>query len=197
MGQALPKSALRPFLAGGYARAGGDLRCRHPGTDRRRLQRGAAGGLGGRGRGRRRVRQEACGRTDPDRDAAEFAGRLCLAERQRPYRHALSCIRAWPGRASAPCCAMRWKSLPARAAPKASPSMPATTRWISFSKRGYVAKQRNSVTDQRRMARQHHDAEDAGRCRAGSARNEPRTPLSVRHHAARRRADQRRRLHAA
>ena len=32
-----------------------------------------------------------------------------------------------------------------------------------FKKRGYVAKQRNTVTAPRRMARQHHDAEDAGR----------------------------------
>jgi isopropylmalate/homocitrate/citramalate synthase len=51
-----------------------------------------------------------------------------------------------------------------------------------FTKRGYVAKQRNSVT-QRRMARQYlHDAEDAGRCGSAEFRHEPRTPLSVRYH---------------
>ena len=44
------------------------------------------------------------------------------------------------------CCSMRWKNSPARAAPRASRSMPATTRSRFFKKRGYVAKQRNTVT---------------------------------------------------
>ena len=51
---------------------------------------------------------------------------------------------------------------------------------------------------QRRMACQHHHAEDAGRAtQRREFRHEPRTPLSVRHHVARRRADQWRRFHAA
>ena len=67
-----------------------------------------------------------------------------------------------------------------------------------FAKRGYVAKQRNTVTvngewlantTMQKIARQ--------AMRRRGRPNEPRTPLSVRHHAARRRADQWRRFHAA
>ena len=56
-GTGLAETCAAAVAAGGYADAGGDLRGRHQGADRRRLQRGAAGGLGGGGRGRRCVRQ--------------------------------------------------------------------------------------------------------------------------------------------
>ena len=66
-----------------------------------------------------------------------------------------------------------------------------------FAKRGYVAKQRNTVTVNgewlANTTMQKTLADSARR----ELRHEPRTPLSVRHHAARRRADQRRRFHAA
>ena len=51
-----------------------------------------------------------------------------------------------------------------------------------FAKRGYAAKQRNTVSRQRRVAGQHHDAEVARRSAPSrELRNKPRAPLSVRH----------------
>ena len=56
------------------------------------------------------------------------------------------CIRAWPGRASAPCCATRWRSWP-RARGTKNLTVDASDNALEFfRKRGYVARQRNSVT---------------------------------------------------
>ena len=75
--------------------------------------------------------------------------------------------------------------------------MPATTRKAFFAKRGYVGKQRNTVTVNGEWLANTTMQKTLGASAAPGVRHEPRTPLSVRHHAARRRADQRRRFHAA
>ena len=65
-----------------------------------------------------------------------------------------------------------------------------------FAKRGYVGKQRNTVTVNGEWLANTTMQKTLGDG-AREFPHEPRTPLSVRHHAARRRADQRRRFYAA
>ena len=50
---------------------------------------------------------------------AEFAGRLCLAEGRRPYRHALRASERGGAGRRARCWSMRWKNWRARAARRA------------------------------------------------------------------------------
>ena len=197
MGQALPKPALRPFLAGGHAGAGGDLRRRDRGVDRRRLQRGAAGGLGGAA-------------DDEEQFGKTLAGELTLIAtlQNSPVGFAslkgadhIDMLYVHPSAAGqgvgvdAVRCA--GKTRRRAAAPRASRSMPATTRRSSFAKRGYVAKQRNTVTVNGEWLANTTMQKTLAEAQRRERRHEPRTPLSVRHHAARRRADQRRRFHAA
>ena len=169
---------------------------RDRGIDRRRLQRGAAAGLGQRRRRRGRVRQAAGRRTHAGRHAAEFAGRICLAEGRRSYRHALcSPERGRAGRGlDAVRCAGKTRRRPRRQEPHRRCQRQRAGIFRKARLRRQTAQHRDR---QRRMARQHHDAEDADSVQRREIPHEPRTPLSVRHHAARRRADQRRRFHAA
>ena len=96
------------------------------------------------------------------------------------------------------CCARRWKSSPAAAAPRALTVDASDNAEPFFLKRGYVGKQRNTVTvNGEWLANTTMQKTLAARPLRREARHEPRTPLSVRHHAARRRADQRRRFHPA
>ncbi len=198
MGQTLPKPALAAVPCRGHARAGGDLRCRHRGIDRRRLQRGAAGSLGQRCRRRGAIRQAAWpAELTLIATLAEFAGRLCLAEGRRSYRHALCPSRR--GRAGRGVDAVRRAGKARRRPRRESLTVDASDNAHGVFRQARLCRQPAQHRDRQwRMARQHHDAEDAGRRRiAGRSAHEPRTPLSVRHHAARRRADQRRRFHAA
>ena len=169
MAQAHPKPGLRPFLPDDVADAGRDLRRKHRGADRRRLQRGAAGSLDGGGGGRG-VRQAARRRPDADRHAGRLARRLRLAARQGSHPTCSTCIQPWRGRALATMLVDALEKLAGgRGAEKLTVDASDTAEGF-FAKRGYIAMQRNTHHRQRRVARQHHHAEDVRhRTRIGSA----------------------------
>ena len=56
-----------------------------------------------------------------------------------------TCIRPWPGRASAPCCATRSSGSPARAARRGLTADVSDTARGFFEHRGFVAQRRNTV----------------------------------------------------
>ena len=166
MAQALPKPALRPFLpadtpllAAIFAAAIAEL----TGDDYSEVQ------------------QEAWAATAEDEEAfgKRLASQLTLIAtlQNSPVGFAslkgadhIDMLYVHPGAAGQGVGAMLCDALEKLAGARGAKSLTvdaSDTALEFFQKRGYVAKQRNTVIRQRRMARQHHDAEDAGRC--GSA----------------------------
>ena len=192
MAQSLPKPALRPFLAADtpvlaviFAAAIQEL----TGDDYSEAQQEA---WAARLR-TRRVRQPACRRTDLIANSRIAVG----FPRSKGPTISRCCmfIRAWSSRASVKCCATRWKN-------RRRPRHKESHRRCQRHRHGIFARARLQ-----RKATQYRDVNGERRANttmqktlagaAPGAPNEPRTPLSVRHHAARRRADQRRGFHAA
>ena len=197
MGQALPKPGLRPFLpadmpvlAAIFVASIEEL----TGDDYSEAQQQAWAAAAD---DEEAFGKRLAGELDADRDAAEFAGRLCLAEGRRSYRHALCPPeRGRAGRrVDAVRCAGKARGRPRREEPDRR-----CQRQRGAASSPSAAMSPSSATPSPSTA----NGSPTPRCRRRwpiaprrERRHEPRTPLSVRHHAARRRADQRRRFHAA
>ena len=131
--------------AGGRAAAGGNLPRQHRGTDRRRLQRSPARGLGRGGRRRGGVRRAAGRAADADRHHGRLAGRLRVAQGAGRDRHALRA--SGGGRAGRRHHAGR-RAGEARGRARRRQADGGRQRQrasISSSKRGFVAQTRNTV----------------------------------------------------
>src|SRR5882757_2106543 len=124
--------------------------------------------MGGGGRRRGAIRSAPGKRTHADRDAAELPGWLCLAEGRRAYRHDLCASER--GGAGRRCDAVRCVGKACRRARRQKSHRRCQRQRHGILQEARVRRQAAQHRHrQRRMARQHHDAEGACRCRAGSS----------------------------
>ena len=178
MARAHPQLALRPYPAGGRAAARGDLPRQHRGTDRRRLQRGAAGGLGcARPTTRRRSRERLGKQLTLVAHDRRLAGRLRLARRAASTIDMLYVHPAVAGQGVGTMLLDALEKLAAARGAQSSPSMSATPRSDFFEQARLHRAAAQHRAARRRMARQHHDGKERWPPEGDDRMKRPETPF--------------------